>query len=63
MERDEKIRIQEALKRLWLVIAGLYRRAGIWEDAGVAVEEASSLGGLEDPDVLAEVNLQLFPSS
>ncbi|KAI9816153.1 MAG: hypothetical protein M1826_001879 [Phylliscum demangeonii] len=31
------------LLKIWLLIAGLYRRAALYEDARVAIEEASSL--------------------
>jgi len=54
---DEQLRITEALKRIWLVIAGLYRRAELWEDANVAIVEANNLAQANDVDVLAEVRI------
>ncbi|KAK6522425.1 hypothetical protein TWF281_002986 [Arthrobotrys megalospora] len=59
-ERDEKKKVEGILKKIWLVVAGLYRRAEMYEDAKVAVEEAAGVaeggkveGGV-DPDVWAE---------
>ncbi|KAK6330597.1 hypothetical protein TWF718_002795 [Orbilia javanica] len=59
-ELDEKKRVEGILKKIWLVVAGLYRRAEMFEDAKVAVEEAAGVaeggkveGGV-DPDVWAE---------
>ncbi|KAK6496031.1 hypothetical protein TWF481_002058 [Arthrobotrys musiformis] len=59
-ELDEKKKVEEILKKIWLVVAGLYRRAEMFEDSKVAVEEAAGVaeggkveGGV-DSDVWAE---------
>ncbi|KAF3107475.1 hypothetical protein TWF102_000389 [Orbilia oligospora] len=59
-ELDEKKRVEGILKKIWLVVAGLYRRAEMFEDSKVAVEEAAGVaeggkveGGV-DADVWAE---------
>ncbi|EPS36333.1 hypothetical protein H072_10157 [Dactylellina haptotyla CBS 200.50] len=59
-ERDERKKVEAGLKKIWLTVAGLYRRAEMFEDAKVAVEEASGVseggrieGGI-DPDIWAE---------
>ncbi|KAF3932398.1 hypothetical protein ABW19_dt0206490 [Dactylella cylindrospora] len=44
-EKDERKRVEGVLKRIWLVVAGLYRRAEMFEDARVAVEEAGNVVG------------------
>ncbi|KAK6342244.1 hypothetical protein TWF730_001721 [Orbilia blumenaviensis] len=59
-ELDEKKRVEAILKKIWLVVSGLYRRAEMFEDAKVAVEEAAGVAeggrveGGSDPDVWAE---------
>ncbi|KAF3929707.1 hypothetical protein AA313_de0206612 [Arthrobotrys entomopaga] len=59
-ELDERKRVESGLKKIWLTVAGLYRRAEMFEDAKVAVEEASGVAeggraeGGSDPDVWAE---------
>ncbi|RVD90407.1 uncharacterized protein DFL_001373 [Arthrobotrys flagrans] len=59
-EFDEKKLVEGILKKIWLVVAGLYRRAEMFEDAKVAVEEAAGVAeggkveGGADPDVWAE---------
>ncbi|KAF3922279.1 hypothetical protein ABW20_dc0105529 [Dactylellina cionopaga] len=59
-ERDERKRVEGVLKRIWLTVAGLYRRAEMFEDAKVAVEEAAGVSeggraeGGSDPDVWTE---------
>ncbi|KAJ6263899.1 putative cargo-transport protein ypp1 [Drechslerella dactyloides] len=56
-ERDERKRVEAVLKRIWLTVAGLYRRAEMYEDAKVAVEEAAGVadGGRVDGGIDADV--------
>lgn len=55
---EESKQVLGALRRAWLCVAGLYRRAGYFGDALMATEEANGLVGKEgegEADVLAEV--------
>ncbi|KAK6353668.1 hypothetical protein TWF696_005630 [Orbilia brochopaga] len=56
-EVDERKRVEAVLKRIWLTVAGLYRRAEMYEDAKVAVEEAAGVadGGRTDGGIDADV--------
>jgi len=54
---EESKQVLGALRRAWICVAGMYRRAGYFGDALMASEEASSLIGKEgegEADVLAE---------
>ncbi|KAL7274093.1 hypothetical protein RUND412_003014 [Rhizina undulata] len=53
-QEDERRIVISALRRLWLFVSGLYRRAGYAEDAAMAVEEAWGLVG-PDGDGEADV--------
>ncbi|KAF3923611.1 hypothetical protein ABW21_db0203703 [Orbilia brochopaga] len=59
-EVDERKRVEGVLKRIWLTVAGLYRRAEMFDDAKVAVDEAAGVAegdrvdGGTDADVWAE---------
>ena len=57
---EESKQVLGALRRAWICVAGLYRRAGYFGDALMATEEANSFvgkGGEGEADVLAEVCL------
>ncbi|EWC47719.1 hypothetical protein DRE_02919 [Drechslerella stenobrocha 248] len=56
-ERDERKRVEAMLKKIWLTVAGLYRRAEMFEDAKVAVDEAAGVadGGKGDDSTDADV--------
>jgi len=64
---EESKQVLGALRRAWICVAGMYRRAGYFGDALMASEEASSLIGKEgegEADVLAEVcSTHILPSS
>ncbi|CCX13713.1 Similar to Putative cargo-transport protein ypp1; acc. no. O94441 [Pyronema omphalodes CBS 100304] len=54
---EERKQVLGALRKAWICVSGLYRRAGFYQEALMATEEASSLiGNQEDgeADVLAE---------
>ncbi|KAF8536811.1 hypothetical protein BDD12DRAFT_849459 [Trichophaea hybrida] len=54
---DERKQVLGALRKAWICVAGLYRRAGFFGDALMATEEASGLVGKEgegEADVVAE---------
>ncbi|TGZ84209.1 hypothetical protein EX30DRAFT_101258 [Ascodesmis nigricans] len=54
---EERRRVLAALRKAWLCVAGMYRRAGYVEDAAMAVGEAEALitnEGDGEADVLAE---------
>jgi hypothetical protein len=56
---EEQKLVLGALRKAWICIAGLYRRAGYFGDALMATDEASGLIGKEgegEADVLAEVH-------
>jgi len=55
---EERKQVLGALRKAWICVAGLYRRAGFFGDALMATEEASGLVGKEgegEADVVAEV--------
>lgn len=58
---EEKLKAMAILKSVWLFVAALYRRGGFFEDATMAIDEATALvedSGEGRQDVLAEVCLQ-----
>jgi hypothetical protein len=55
---EERKQVLGALRKAWICVSGLYRRAGFFNDAFMASEEASTLIGKDgdgEADVLAEV--------
>jgi tetratricopeptide (TPR) repeat protein len=60
---EEQKQVLGVLRKAWICVAGLYRRAGYFVDALAATDEASGLIGNDgegEADVLAEVCIRVF---
>ncbi|KAI5793055.1 hypothetical protein EDC01DRAFT_81925 [Geopyxis carbonaria] len=52
---EERKMVRAGLRKTWLCVAGLYRRAGFAEDASMALEEANDLVDVDgEADIIAE---------